>query len=315
MPGITKKPNTKKAALTGVEETSALENKSKKKALLEISTDYISPHTDIASDSSAEADPMTAVPLKRTLSDQMNSSKGERLNFKEVPSSSSVSARKKSRSTSPVDILSLTRGPSLERVDSLASDEANVARLLAELCGHNVDLSSPKIALSGKTKYKSRKPSPFNDSDSGSESYGSRGISLSRTNSGISMGNVLISMGRDRSNSAEVFSGSTFSHMDRVQMRPRADSVGQLGIYSLEQRKAKIQKYIEKKKRRVWSKKIKYDVRKNFADSRVRVKGRFVRKEDEASKLTNNTTTSEAEGSVNGDAHEDTNDGDEDDEA
>jgi hypothetical protein len=32
----------------------------------------------------------------------------------------------------------------------------------------------------------------------------------------------------------------------------------------------------------VWSKTIKYDVRKNFADSRLRVKGRFVRKEDES---------------------------------
>ena len=33
---------------------------------------------------------------------------------------------------------------------------------------------------------------------------------------------------------------------------------------------------------RVWSKKIKYDVRKNFADTRVRIKGRFVRKDGEA---------------------------------
>lgn len=31
----------------------------------------------------------------------------------------------------------------------------------------------------------------------------------------------------------------------------------------------------------MWTKKVKYDVRKNFADSRLRVKGRFVKKEDE----------------------------------
>ena len=49
-----------------------------------------------------------------------------------------------------------------------------------------------------------------------------------------------------------------------------------------------VSRYVEKRKHRVWSKKIKYDVRKNFADSRVRVKGRFVRKEDEA----NGTKTS-----------------------
>lgn len=32
----------------------------------------------------------------------------------------------------------------------------------------------------------------------------------------------------------------------------------------------------------VWTKMVKYDVRKNFADTRMRVKGRFVKKEDEA---------------------------------
>lgn len=40
-------------------------------------------------------------------------------------------------------------------------------------------------------------------------------------------------------------------------------------------------RFIDKRNRRVWTKKVKYDVRKNFADSRVRVKGRFVKKEAE----------------------------------
>ena len=31
----------------------------------------------------------------------------------------------------------------------------------------------------------------------------------------------------------------------------------------------------------IWNRAVKYDVRKNFADSRMRVKGRFVKKEDE----------------------------------
>ena len=51
--------------------------------------------------------------------------------------------------------------------------------------------------------------------------------------------------------------------------------------YTQDERKAKIAKYLEKRKRRVWRTKIEYDVRKDFANSRLRVRGRFVRKEDE----------------------------------
>jgi hypothetical protein len=38
---------------------------------------------------------------------------------------------------------------------------------------------------------------------------------------------------------------------------------------------------LAKRYQRVWTKTVKYDVRKNFADSRLRVKGRFVKKDDE----------------------------------
>lgn len=54
-----------------------------------------------------------------------------------------------------------------------------------------------------------------------------------------------------------------------------------IGAYSPEARRKRIQRFLEKRKKRVWTKKVKYDVRKNFADSRMRVKGRFVKKEDE----------------------------------
>ena len=56
---------------------------------------------------------------------------------------------------------------------------------------------------------------------------------------------------------------------------------GRIGIYSPEARKKRLDRFFEKKKHRVWKRNIKYDVRKNFADSRVRVKGRFVRKDEE----------------------------------
>jgi len=56
---------------------------------------------------------------------------------------------------------------------------------------------------------------------------------------------------------------------------------GYVGAYSPEARKVRIAAFLKKRERRVWTKKVKYDVRKNFADSRMRVKGRFVKKEDE----------------------------------
>ena len=56
---------------------------------------------------------------------------------------------------------------------------------------------------------------------------------------------------------------------------------GWVGAYSPDSRQMRVNRFLEKRQRRVWTKKVKYDVRKNFADSRLRVKGRFVKKEDE----------------------------------
>ena len=56
---------------------------------------------------------------------------------------------------------------------------------------------------------------------------------------------------------------------------------GWVGAYSPTSREMRINKFLAKRNHRVWVKKVKYDVRKNFADSRLRVKGRFVKKEDE----------------------------------
>ena len=47
---------------------------------------------------------------------------------------------------------------------------------------------------------------------------------------------------------------------------------GFIGAYSPEARRERIERFVEKRKKRVWTKKVKYDVRKNFADSRLRVK-------------------------------------------
>ena len=52
-----------------------------------------------------------------------------------------------------------------------------------------------------------------------------------------------------------------------------------IGGLTISQRKDKIKRYLEKRKRRIWKKKISYDCRKKVADKRLRIKGRFVTKE------------------------------------
>eukprot|EP00567_Pseudictyota_dubia_P014257 CAMPEP_0197442922 /NCGR_PEP_ID=MMETSP1175-20131217/8815_1 /TAXON_ID=1003142 /ORGANISM="Triceratium dubium, Strain CCMP147" /LENGTH=777 /DNA_ID=CAMNT_0042973483 /DNA_START=154 /DNA_END=2487 /DNA_ORIENTATION=- len=55
---------------------------------------------------------------------------------------------------------------------------------------------------------------------------------------------------------------------------------GRIGIYLPDARKERIAKFHSKRKMRIWRKRIKYDCRKKLADSRPRIKGRFVKRSD-----------------------------------
>jgi len=53
---------------------------------------------------------------------------------------------------------------------------------------------------------------------------------------------------------------------------------GRIGIYTPAERAAIIARFQKKRKSRVWNKKIRYNCRKNLADRRLRIKGRFVKR-------------------------------------
>jgi hypothetical protein len=53
---------------------------------------------------------------------------------------------------------------------------------------------------------------------------------------------------------------------------------GRIGIYTPAERAAIIARFQSKRSRRVWNKKIRYNCRKNLADRRLRIKGRFVKR-------------------------------------
>lgn len=56
---------------------------------------------------------------------------------------------------------------------------------------------------------------------------------------------------------------------------------GRIGIYTPAERAAIISRFLDKRTRRVWNKKIRYNCRKSLADRRMRVKGRFVKRSTE----------------------------------
>ncbi len=66
---------------------------------------------------------------------------------------------------------------------------------------------------------------------------------------------------------------------------PPSVTVPKIGTLTVEQRREKVQKYWAKKRRRTWRKKVSYSCRKEMASKRLRIKGRFVSREQAFAQL------------------------------
>jgi hypothetical protein len=78
----------------------------------------------------------------------------------------------------------------------------------------------------------------------------------------------------------EMHSPTTTQH-SLEQYKDIYNKNGRIGIYTRKERDAIIARFRDKRTRRVWSKKIRYGCRKNLADRRIRIKGRFVRADEQ----------------------------------
>lgn len=88
----------------------------------------------------------------------------------------------------------------------------------------------------------------------------------------------LISMPSETILTPDAMSGSSgVLQIDQMELLNKG---GRIGLYLPNARKERIAKFHSKRKMRIWRKRIKYDCRKKLADSRPRIKGRFVKRSD-----------------------------------
>ena len=73
-----------------------------------------------------------------------------------------------------------------------------------------------------------------------------------------------------------------------------------IGVYTKSERRERIEKFRAKRSKRVYRKQVKYDCRKKLADTRPRIKGRFVTKKDDNIKVESSESTGKVEFSMHG---------------
>eukprot|EP01038_Epipyxis_sp_PR26KG_P008461 gene8461-11441_t len=183
---------------------------------------------------------------------------------------------------------------------SMEDDEVDVAKSLSELssmiCGGEKSSEERNTYIPFASNNKTSKGDFTDGTMNGNEheilKMEHTVVNKSRMRSN-SMPTLLKHNSSDNENQTHAIIGLSVSHrsksdplsivLKKFHERGGQKGVGYIGIYSPEDRKTRVQRFIDKRKFRMWTKKVKYDVRKNFADSRVRVKGRFVKKDEEIS--------------------------------
>ncbi|XP_074279562.1 protein CHLOROPLAST IMPORT APPARATUS 2-like [Silene latifolia] len=115
-------------------------------------------------------------------------------------------------------------------------------------------------------------------SESNSKSFKENSVAVPKSKGGmllkLNINDVLDAWSDKGSVFSEDVTGSEFSGSDALVRLAQIDLFGESGAL----REASVQRYKEKRRTRLFSKKIRYQVRKVNADQRPRMKGRFVRR-------------------------------------
>ena len=108
----------------------------------------------------------------------------------------------------------------------------------------------------------------------GSGGEGGEGSSSSSSSSNSSVG---IGGGGKKAKKAYI----KVNQIEQIEKIKVVETEGNIGKYSPEARKERLREFMAKRSKRIWTKQTRYQVRTMVADSRLRVKGRFLNKEDE----------------------------------
>ena len=176
------------------------------------------------------------------------------------------------------ELLMASKGPPLSTATTTEAGASEVKKTKAKKEKTKKTPSSSSPAKKEKKEPRERKSqSKMKDMMEGITSGGNAAVSIPEDESEEVSEEVQSGLGRPRSMSDPNLS----VRLDDHGLLHGDGPEGWVGAYSPDSRQLRVTRFLEKRNHRVWVKKVKYDVRKNFADSRLRVKGRFVKKEDE----------------------------------